>query len=194
MEANQPVTQRRRIRWLWVVAVIAMVCVAVGVRWLAKPLPPPVVSLKFVGFVTDATNVWAELAMTNLGSTTAYYSGRDWRAEFETQNGVLTNYPYFRRYGPYPFQQGEGCQFPVDIPDGVIRWRVISSYEWFERRKLRVEAMEWLDDHLDEGRLQNVAETVLGPVLGQRPEKFDLYDFTATPWLTNLPPPTIPFE
>lgn len=194
MEPSGQTTRWGNIRWLWVLAIVAVSGIAAVTHWLAKPLPPPVVSLKFVGFVTDASNVWAELAMTNLGSTTAYYSGRDWRAEFETRDGVLTNYPYFRRYGPFPFQQGEGCQFPVDIPDGVIRWRVISSYEWFERRKLRVEAVEWLDDHLGEGRLQDVVETVLGPVLGQRPDKFDLYDFTATPWLTNLPPPTIPFE
>jgi hypothetical protein len=179
------------MRWLWVVAVVAVFGVTAATRWPSKPLPPPVVSLSLVGFKVVLTNTYAVMAMTNLGPTKTYFRGSEWRAEFETTLGMVANRPCFRRSLPYPRRHGEGHTFSVGVPDGVIRWRVVAWHEWVDRHNPRIEIVECLEDHVDEGRLQDVVETVLGPVLGQRPDKFDLYNFTATPWLTNLPPSTI---
>ncbi len=177
-----------KIRWLCVLAIVAFCGVAAVTRWLTKPLPPPVVSLSLAEFKLTPTKTYAVMAMTNLGTMKTYFRGSEWRAEFETSSGRVTSQPYLRRSLPYLRRQGEGHTFSVAVPDGVIRWRVVSSHEWFERRMLRVEVAEWFYDHLEAGRFQDAVEIVLGPLLGHRPEEFDQYALVATPWLTNLPP------
>jgi hypothetical protein len=163
------------------------------IHWLTKPLPPPLVSLSLVGFKVYPTNTYAVMSLSNLGPTKVYFRGNEWRAEFETTEGMVTNRPYFRRSLPYHRRQGEGHTFSVGVPDGVIRWRVVAWHEWVDRHNPRIETIEWLDDHVDGGRLQDAMEAVLGPVLGDRPEEFDRFDSVSTPWLTNLPP-AVPSE
>ncbi len=169
---------------------LSVVCLAGVTHWLTKPLPPPKVTLSMVGFKVAPTNGYAVMAMTNLGPTKACFRGTEWRAEFETTDGTVTNYPWFRRLPPFPFESEEGRTFSVGVPGEIIRWRVIASYEWLERNNVRINAIEWLDGHLDldDGPVQRVLENVLGPALGSRPDHFDLYDFVTTPWLTNQPP------
>jgi hypothetical protein len=190
MEPSGQPTRRGKIRWLWVVAVVAVFCITAATRWPSKPLPPPVVSLSLVGFKVFLTNTYAVMTMTNLGPTKVYFRSDTWRAEFETSEGVITNQPYFWKSEAFPRRRGEGGSFNIGVPDGVIRWRVVSSYEWLDRRKPRIEIGEWLNQHLrvDYERTREVLRAVIRPVVGTLPEEFELHNFVATPWLTNLPP------
>ena len=109
---------------MWMLAVVAVRGVAAWMRWLTKPLPPPVVSLSLAGFKVTPTNAYAVLAMTNLGTLKTCFRGSEWRAEFETSLSMVTNQPYLRRSLPYLRRQGEGHTFSVGVPAGAIRWRV----------------------------------------------------------------------
>lgn len=190
MEPNSQSTRRGRIRWLWVFAVVAVFAVAAVTRWLTKPLPPPVVSLSLAGFKMTPTNAHAVIALTNQGPTKLYFAVRNWRAEFETPSGMITNWAFPHGSIAAPYTQHEGRTFAIGIPDTTVRWRVVAGYEWFERRKPRVDILEWLVDHwhFDRGPTTELLERALSKMLGRLPEEFDLYDFVATPWLTNLPP------
>lgn len=173
-------------------AVIAVVCVAAGVRWLAKPLPPPVVSLSLAGFKVTPTNAYAVMTLTNLGPTRIYFDPRDWALEFETPNGVATNFGRGFSFLSIGTKQHANEIFYVELPTNVSNWRVEASFHYYKRRHARLEFAAWtMENGLWNYDLIRKPFEAFDPNWVAKLEPSESYGSSITPWLTNLPPAAV---
>src|SRR5690349_13615261 len=83
----------RLLRILAILVVLAVVLLMGGLlTYVTWPLPPPKVSIKFVGFENRGTNQFAIIRMTNEGQQTIWPSAY-WTAYIETASGWVTHQP-----------------------------------------------------------------------------------------------------
>ena len=128
----------------------SLVLVAYLFRYLHMPLPPPKVTLSFSGFGTNGNDVCGLVRLTNEGKRLVWCRfGRElepeWHAEIETKGGWTTN-----KFNPIGIKIPSGllstsnlvCR--VQLPDGVIRWRVTSYFYHYDRHQLRYELADRL--------------------------------------------------
>ncbi|MBI1178541.1 hypothetical protein GC207_13995 [bacterium] len=179
----------KRFRWWYIPLILVPIAVGVFLHWLNKPLQPPVVSLSFVGFKSTSTNTYALMCLSNLGPTRVYDTSRDWRAEIQTEKGLVTNVApnYGNTVTPYGIKRGASVTFQIEIPRETQKYRFQTYFLWYPKHNAQLRITEVLSDHIGEGHVSRALESFLGPILGRLPDSESVYDSVATGWLTNLP-------
>jgi hypothetical protein len=175
--------------WKLALVVSAGALFAVLANYLFKPLPSPKASLSFQSFAARGTNLFAVIQLKNDGQTMVWPAGRGClQAEIETKDGWSTNnQPIFTTLFPgLPPLSNE--VFWVDLPNGVMTWRVRCFLEYYRRHHVRLEFAERL---LTSGYSKRVLPVVLeGVGLGLRllPEPRPAFTEVSSGLLTNKPP------
>ena len=156
----------------------------------------------FKNFLTEQTNAFCTLYLTNRGSTRIWWISMDCPVEARTPNGWITN--RFGHFTTSPWSVGSSTKdaFNVYVPMDAIEWRVTGQYDYYKRHNMRLEYYWWLADDLKLGHavksLPKIAVYVLvAPawIFAILPEPKEYYGgkiysefFTNQPPVNLLPP------
>lgn len=157
----------------------------------ARALPPPVVSLEFLNFNLEGTNVVAVLSFTNLGQNEVclWESAELWELVAKTPSGWFTNRADFASVTGDPVLPRSNKLFTVPIPLGTTEWQVRTTYGFHKKRHASTEFYSWAwSSWLVQQSPQPVANSISWclDLLPKRP--FPSLGEVCTPIITNLPP------
>jgi hypothetical protein len=120
-------------------AVVGILIFLAIVHYLASPLPPPKVSLRFEGFTQRGTNIFAVIRTQNDGQKIILWNDHTWEAHIETSAGTATNHADRSTTIPFGIMPTSNTFFYVSVPKDVTRWQVKATYDHFNRHHVRLE-------------------------------------------------------
>jgi hypothetical protein len=128
----------------------------------------------FQNFLTEQTNAFCTLYLTNHGPTRIWWISLDCQVEARTPSGWVTN--VFSHFTTTPWSVGSSTKdaFNVYVPMDAIEWRVTGQYEYFKRHCPSLEFIGWLSDDLDIKR--------------KHPSGFIVYPLVPICWALGLAP------
>lgn len=144
------------------------------------------VSLSLVGFKITQSNAYAMMSLSNRGTTCFYFDEREWKAKFQTGQGIITNsgagWETF-----WKIQRSSNVRFNVEIPSGASKFKVTATYVYFNEHDLRSEMDEWIPKS-GNGRATLIEVfQIAKPLLVHLPVPEGRSGRIESGWLTNLP-------